>query len=148
MNLTVNSLLLMLPRKLTSTQLLQKPQMFFGKHGNKAKKAEKKNKYESNAEKENQPGMDNRPIATVDLTKKIKKLSPKKIIKPAPVEKEERIHGVRVFREDELDMDMELRNMIIPQRIDNDVDTDEEQINAGIRKLHRLLLDRLNEGEM
>lgn len=50
--------------------------------------------------------MDNRPIATVDLTKKIKKLSPKKTVRPTIVEKEETIHGVRVFKEDELDMDI------------------------------------------
>lgn len=39
----------MLPRKLTNSQLIQRPQIFFGKHGIKAKKAEKKKKYESNA---------------------------------------------------------------------------------------------------
>jgi hypothetical protein len=31
------------------------------------------------------------------------------------------------------------RNKIVPQRIDNDVDTDDEQINSGIRRLHKSL---------
>ena len=50
-----------------------------------------------------------------------------------------------MFREDELDFDPQLASMIIPQRIDNDVDTDEEQIKCGIKKLHKFLLERCEE---
>ena len=38
-----------------------------------------------------------------------------------------------------------MASMIIPQRIDNDVDTDEEQIKCGIKKLHKFLLERCEE---
>jgi hypothetical protein len=33
------------------------------------------------------------------------------------------------------------RNKLISQRIDNDIDTDDEQIASGIRRLHKSLTD-------
>ena len=33
------------------------------------------------------------------------------------------------------------RNQIISQRIDNDVDSDDEQIASGIKRLHKALAD-------
>jgi hypothetical protein len=37
------------------------------------------------------------------------------------------------------------RNKLISQRIDNDVETDDEQITSGIRRLHRSLADAVEE---
>ena len=33
------------------------------------------------------------------------------------------------------------RNKVISQRIDNDVDTDDEQVNAGVRRMTKILTD-------
>lgn len=37
------------------------------------------------------------------------------------------------------------RSKIINQRIDNDVDSDDEQIQAGIRRLHKYLSDHVKD---
>jgi hypothetical protein len=37
--------------------------------------------------------------------------------------------------------------MIIPHKMDNDVDSDEEQVRAGIMKLYSELKDRIKKGE-
>jgi hypothetical protein len=37
------------------------------------------------------------------------------------------------------------RNKLISQRIDNDIETDDEQIASGIQRLHRSLADAVKE---
>lgn len=53
--------------------------------------------------------------------------------------KGEIFNGFPVFKEEELDIDAELMALIQPQRIDNDVDTDEEQMQSGVDKLTNFL---------
>ena len=90
------------------------------------KKIDKKKEARFAEDKENVAGLGNRIMNTVDMTKKIRKTSPKKIHENKITR--ECFHGVPVYRDSELGFDQELRNLVQPQRIDNDVDTDEEQV--------------------
>ena len=87
------------------------------------KKCEKKRTHEHQVDKENIEGLENRMNNTVDMTKKIRKMSPKEGIPNKAIK--ECINGVPVYQDSSLGFDEELRAMIQPQRIDNDVDTDE-----------------------
>ena len=40
------------------------------------------------------------------------------------------------------------RNQIINQRIDNDIDSEEEQINSGVRRLYKSLSDAVEFNKM
>ena len=71
----------MLSKKFSNCQLFNKPKNILTKHTNKGKKMEKRKITDNDEEKENRVGIQNRAVPTVDLTKKIKKLSPKKIMK-------------------------------------------------------------------
>ena len=94
-------------------------------------------------DKENVEGLGNRIMSTVDMTKKIRKTSPKKIYESRVAR--ECFNGVPVYRDSELGFDHELRNLVQPQRIDNDVDTDEEQVESGVRRLTEFLYEAVEE---
>jgi hypothetical protein len=52
----------------------------------------------------------------------------------------------KVYADSEVISDIQgLRGKLKPQRIDNDVDTDDEQVNAGIKRLHRSLSEVVEE---
>ena len=90
-------------------------------------------------DKENVEGLGNRIMSTVDMTKKIRKTSPKKGFQNKIAR--DYFNGVPVYQQSELRFDQELRNLIQPQRIDNDVDTDEEQVESGVRRLTGFLYE-------
>lgn len=113
----------MLPKR-----IIVKPQITstknFGKYCQR-KQVHSTSQYE-NDDKENQQNSTNIQHVTVDVCKKIRKRSPRKSSKICDERtKIERFHGFVVFKEEELGMDPEFMAMIQPQRIDNDVDTDE-----------------------
>jgi hypothetical protein len=47
----------------------------------------------------------------------------------------ERFNGYVVFKDEDIGFDPEFINMTRPIRMDNDVDTDEEQIKSGVSKM-------------
>ena len=81
----------------------------------------------------------------IDLKKKIKKVPVfKQKVKLEFIEQDEydlmgHINGIPCYREECLGFDSELKRELVEQRVDNDVDTDDEQIQIGISKLRMAL---------
>ena len=113
----------------------------------KAKQVPKKiPRSENRGDKENRPELGNKSPPDenqmVDMTKKIKKF-PHKIHRLQVVSNKKfeedgaicRIHGVPCYSEDQLGLPAEYQDLIVPQRIDNDMPTDDEQVQSGVNKL-------------
>lgn len=114
----------MLARKIFINGLISGQKKDHKHHAEKDRKKQEKIQVIQNYEdKENQPGAENRLMNTVDMTKKIRKLSPKKMNVQKNVR--ESFNGFPIYRECDLGFDTELASMTQNHRFDNDVESDE-----------------------
>ena len=59
--------------------------------------------------------------------------------------KSDQKHGFVCFKDEELFQSEEYRGMIKARRVDNDIDSDEEQMEAGVGYLYSELIQRFHQ---